>query len=419
MLAGWENHRRWTAGDYFPVFDEENARNVILQLRQDGFRPFFYLSGLYYTFENEGVDAGRIAAAEKFLPHFVVDSKTGKPRVFSVDESSPDGAWKRHSYAFCVGDPATEAFFRGVVGQAHALGIDVLQFDQTVQGAGDACFSTQHGHPPGPGLYQTHAFQALLDRVRQHGKGLSPDFVLFHEEPHEQLIPYLDGFHVREYYEKRWYRSYPGSVGIPLFAYLYHEYAIGYGGDSAGLSRGKDPWLVRCHAANLVTGRTPGATGWSGQQNALEAHPDQIAMLRNHSRLLKTRARDFLMLGKMLHPLELDVPKLHYTLHVEGKKHEFGSPAVLTSSWQSPAGRVGHLFVNISDVAQPLAVRLDTRNSRPPGRCRVELHRSSLGGDFQPLWQDTFLPRDLAVELAPLEVVFVEIRPAPASREGP
>ncbi len=25
MLAGWENHRRWTAGDYFPIFDAESA----------------------------------------------------------------------------------------------------------------------------------------------------------------------------------------------------------------------------------------------------------------------------------------------------------------------------------------------------------------------------------------------------------
>ena len=33
MLAGWENHRRWTAGDYFPIFDEDRARQVIQQLR--------------------------------------------------------------------------------------------------------------------------------------------------------------------------------------------------------------------------------------------------------------------------------------------------------------------------------------------------------------------------------------------------
>lgn len=410
MLAGWENHRRWTAGDYFPVFDEANARHVIGRLRDDGFRPFFFLSGLYHTFENEGRDASRIPAAEQYRAHFVVDEKTKRPQVWSLDESSPGGSWRRHSYQFCVGDRFTRDFFCGVIDRAGALGVDVLQMDQTVQGAGAACFSAEHGHAPGVGLYQTRDFYKLLERMRAHGKARSPDFVLFHEEPHEQLIPYLDGFHVREYYEKRWYRGQPGSVGIPLFSYLYHEYAMGYGGDSAGLSRNKSPWLVRCHAMNLVAGRTPGAAVWGQQPSALEAHADQLAMLRTHSRLLATRARDFLILGKMLHPYELDVPQLPYTLHADGAKHDFTRPAVLTSSWQSPDGRVGHLFVNVSDARQRLTVPLDTRNAPALARCRVEIFRSTAGPGFTPLWSDVALPRPLATELAPLEAVFVEIR---------
>jgi len=56
MLPGWENHRRWTAGEYFPVFDQEQAKGVLGRIRQDGFRPFFYLSGLFYTYQNEGRD---------------------------------------------------------------------------------------------------------------------------------------------------------------------------------------------------------------------------------------------------------------------------------------------------------------------------------------------------------------------------
>jgi len=413
MLAGWENHRRWTAGDYFPIFDQDAARPVLRQLREEGFRPFFFLSGLFYTFENEGRDASSISAAESFRGHFVVAPKTGKPKVYSLNESSPNGAWKRHSYEFCVADRATGDFFCGVIDRAHGLGVDVLQMDQTVQGAGDACYSTAHGHAPGPGLYQSRDFQKLLARMREHGKRLSPEFVLFHEEPHEQLIPFLDGFHVREYYEKQWYRSYPSAVGIPLFSYLYHEYAIGYGGDSAGLSPGKSPWLVRCHAMNLVSGRTPGAAVWSGQRNALEAHPDQIAMLRHHSRLLKTRAKECLMLGRMLHPLELDVPKLRYAIYAGGTKQDFEGPAVLTSSWLSPKGNVGHLLVNVSDTKQLVAVRLDTRNAPAMTKCDADLCRPGSGRDFEALWRDAALPRDFRTDIAPLEAVFVEMTPLP------
>jgi hypothetical protein len=292
--------------------------------------------------------------------------------------------------------------------------VDVLQMDQTVSGAGDACCSTEHGHAPGVGLYQSRAFWSLLDAMRAHGKRRSPDFVLFHEEPHEQLIPHLDGFHVREYYEKRWYRGQPGAVGIPLFSYLYHEFAPGYGGDSASLSKENSRWNVRCHAMNLVAGRTPGAAIWSSHQNMFDAHPDQIAMIRNHCRLLKTRAKEFLMLGRMLHPYELTAPKVLIGIPAQraGKwvREDLSTPAILTSSWQSPRGRIGHLFVNIAKSRQPLKVALDSRNVPAAKSYDAEIYRSTVGDSFKPLYQSVQLPKDFETELEPTEAVFIELR---------
>ena len=305
MLAGWENHRRWTAGDYFPIFDEANARKALQQFRKDDFPPFVFLSGLYYTYENEGRDGSLVPGADRYADAFVIDAETGKPRTFVLNESSGQNTWKRLSYEFCPAAPGTTEFFREVIRKLHELGIDIVQMDQTTSGAGHACYSTKHGHPPGPGAYQSVAFRKLLEDLRAYGRSLSPEFLLFHEEPHEELIGCLDGFHMREYKERFWYRNPPGARGIPLFTYLYHEYAMGYGGDSAGLNKNKIPNYVRQHAVNLVSGKTPGVAVWSGQWAVAEAHPDQIKMLRNHSRLLKTEAREFLMLGRMLHPLEL------------------------------------------------------------------------------------------------------------------
>jgi hypothetical protein len=256
--------------------------------------------------------------------------------------------------------------------------------------------------------------------MRRRGKELSPDFVLFHEEPHEQLIPHLDGFHVRDYYEKSWYRGYPGAVGVPLFSYLYHEYAIGYGGDSAGLSKFNSRWLVRAHAMNLIAGRTPGGAVWSSQQSMFDAHPDQIAMLRNHCRLLKTPAGRFLMLGKMLHPYELDAPKLAIDTPAGrgARADQIATPAILTSSWQAPAGHVGHLFVNIAEAEQPLRVMLDTRNAPAVSPCEVVLRRFGAAESAEPLWRGARLPREFSVRMAPLEAVFLEIREAESPGEG-
>lgn len=414
MLASWEQHRRWTAGDYFPIFDELQAKQVIGQAREEGFRPFFFLSGLYYTFENEGVDGSQISSAEDYLSHYVIDRDSGKPRVFVLNETRPSRQWKRHSYEFCVGAPATTEFFCKVVDRAHELGVDVLQMDQTTTGGGHACYCPDHAHAPGVGCYQTRGFQDLLRAMRKHGKQKTDDFVLFHEEPHEQLIQCVDGFHVREYKEKWWYRGHPGSVGIPLFSYLYHEYAIGYGGDSAVLNPSGDRKLTRSHAVNLVTGRTPGGTVWSSQRSMFDAHPDQITMLRAHCRLLKTRAQEYLMLGKMLHPYELDVPELTFRWQRGAEPNSdpptTEEPAVLTSSWQSPSGSVGHLFVNISEKPQPVSVQLDTRNAPGWPVGDVSLCSSDDGSTFRPLWNRASLPREFSRVLQPLEVVFVEIR---------
>lgn len=415
MLAGWENHRRWTAGEYFPIFDSENARRAIDAMKQDGFRPFFFLSGLYYTYRNEGRDGGEIPSASRYADSYVIDEKTAKPKEYRLDESSPSGDWKRHSYQFCVGGPSTKEFFCDVVDRAGELGVHVLQMDQTTQGAGDACYAASHGHPPGRGLYQTRDFCDLLDELRRRGKKASADFILLHEEPHERLMPHLDGFHVREYYEKRWYRGHPGAVGIPLFSYLYHEYAIGYGGDSAGLSKDNSRWNVRCHAMNLIAGRTPGGSVWSSHQNMYDAHPDQIAVIRNHCRLLKTRARDFLMLGRMLHPMKLTVPTVDIGVGVrKGGKwvtEKLPTPVILTSSWQAPNGDIGHLFVNIAETKQPLMVALDARNSTAMKSGDAQIVRTSSGQSFEPLWRNARLPREFAAELKPAEAVFIELRP--------
>ena len=55
------------------------------------------------------------------------------------------------------------------------------------------------------------------------------------------------------------------------------------------------------------------------------------------------------------------------------------TPAILTSSWQSSNGRVGHLFVNISETTQPLHVSLDTRTVADGGRYDAEIYRSTQG----------------------------------------
>lgn len=417
MLPGWENHRRWTAGAYFPIFDAEQAKGVLSQLKNDGFHTFVYLSGLYYTFQNEGRDGGDVLGWERYADSLVIDAGTGKPKTGVLNESSPgtENVWKRHSYEFCVAAPGTPAFFCSVIDQLHALGIDVVQMDQTTSGAGAACASTSHGHTPGRGLYQSQAFRSLLAEMRWHGQSLSSDFMLSHEEPHEELIPCVDAFHTREYRERWWYHSAPGAHSIPLFTYLYHEYAIAYGGEGPGASATKNPATVRDLAVNLVTGKTPAVSVWSSQKVMSEAHADQIKMLRNHMGLLKTEAQHFLILGRMLHPLVFTVPSIELKIAAKSAKgwhsEPFAERAVLTSSWQSPEGTVGHCFVNITDQKQTLNLALDARGADDWAKADMDLYAAE-SATCQSLYRRVALPQQHTLELGPLDAVFIVVRPA-------
>ncbi len=415
MLANWERDRRWSAGPYFPIFDEATARPVLAELRQQGVRPFVFLSGLYWTFDNEGQNGNQPAVPDALRPAFVTDPQTGQLKVDVLKADHDTTIWRRHSYQFCVSQPATTAWLCNVLDQAHALGIDLVQLDQTTSGAGAACGDPGHGHPVGPGRYQTAEFQRLLGAARQHGRELSPDFALLHEEPHEELIPYIDCFHVREYKERWWYRGRPGAVGIPLFDYLYHEYALGYGGDSATMTAQPNAFAVRVFAVNLVTGRTPGLSVWSTQERIKDGDAAQWTMLRHHTRLLQRGGAPFLMLGRMLHPLPLAVPETTYSLPVQrdGKwvMEPFVEPAVLTSSWQAPDGRVLHLFVNPTHQAVPVDVRLDTRQAGDWPRAELTIYSAAAGERFEPAGIVS-LPHRLQRELAPLEVLAVTLQAA-------
>ncbi len=417
MLPGWENHRRWTAGAYFPVFDAPRATATLGQLRQDGLRPFVYLSGLFFTFQNEGRDGGDISGWKQVQDSLVIEAGPEKKlKTYVLDESSPGtmNVWKRHSYQFCPAASGTRDFFCSVIDQLHALGIDIVQMDQTTTGAGDLCHSAAHGHAPGRGVYQSQAFRDLLAAMRRRGQSQSREFMLAHEEPHEELIPYVDAFHTREYRERWWYHGAPGARSIPLFTYLYHEYAIAYGGEGPGASAKKDPRTVRDMAVNLVTGKTPAVSVWSNQKAMAEAHADQIRMLRNHMTLLRTEAQRFLTLGRMLHSLEFDVPAVTFQIPArrEGKwvTEPFVERAALTSSWQSPEGNIGHCLVNITDTNQTVRLQLDTRNAPAWAKTDVALYRAG-SAEGQPLCRGVALPLSYTLELEPLEAVFFVLRP--------
>jgi hypothetical protein len=109
----------------------------------------------------------------------------------------------------------------------------------------------------------------------------------------------------------------------------------------------------------------------------------------------------------MLHPLEFAAEIV--TLKIG--KGPFFERAVLTSSWQSPDGCVGHCFVNITDRPQRAELSLDARGAAAWPAADIDLIRADPAARI-PLARGAALPRAHALELAPLEAAFIVLRPA-------
>ena len=54
-----------------------------------------------------------------------------------------------------------------------------------------------------------------------------------------------------------------GILGVPLFTHVYHDYVLGYGGDSAYVSDSASPLALYHQGMNLVCGKSAAVAVWS------------------------------------------------------------------------------------------------------------------------------------------------------------
>jgi len=373
MLMAWEKQGGWITPDYFPPFGGQEAfSNAMRGLHEKGHHTLVFLSGLKWTLDK--VRPGITWPVDLHTePEFqlrgaaqAVSGADGKPTFFG----SPDSGVGRYAQ-ICPTTPLARDILLGSSMKCQALGIDCVQVDQIVGGGMPPCLHPDHKHPAGGGRWCT---EALLDRfaeIRREGRKQSRDFAFAIEEPNELFIPVLDVYHARDYAQVGFPRT-PLLLGIPLFTHVYHEYLLGYGGDSANVSMVPSDRALYHQAMNLVCGKTPGAATWSMWFDPHKVDPFQKRVLRAHVALWRGEAAEFLIFGRRVPSPDLDVPNLEigfplkFTLISEtkpssGKPGTPGPklvsrslPSVLHSVWQRPDGRRGAVLVSIHP--EPLTV---------------------------------------------------------------
>jgi hypothetical protein len=123
----------------------------------------------------------------------------------------------------------------------------MLQVDQVVGGRFPPCYSTKHGHPPGPGLWMAEVFRTQLETMLQRCRKIDPQTVVCFEEPNEHFIQQAL---IQDYRDLEAPWSGPAPERASVFNYVYHEYLPTFQSNPRGGDR-------RTQAYCLVNGEIP------------------------------------------------------------------------------------------------------------------------------------------------------------------
>ncbi len=259
--------------------------------------------------------------------------------------------------------PASEGYraFFGAVARKHIrrFGGKSIYLDEFAQGADPFCFNAKHGHSLGGGDWLTRGKLAMLDELRKE----APDLVITGEGLAESLVGRVDAFltlPVRIH--QHW--------SVPMFQTVYQEYADTYAAYvfPPDLSENDGLGFRTKLALQAAAGEIPGHMAtWRTQllladdakyQRDFRWLQDLVAFRHAH--------REFFSMGQRLRePKGEGVATLEVPWAL-GKGKEAGfcrkqMPAVVTSAWRAPDGRVGVALVNPTTTEQTATLRLDAQ----------------------------------------------------------
>ncbi len=347
MFMSWEKQGPWVTPDYLPPAGPPDAfKNALAEVKKQGNHSLIFLSGLKWTLRKGADYDSTEAFARDGEPSAIVAEDGGTLKVGKPTDDTGQYA------ELCPATRFASDLLSTLSRELTNLGVTAVQVDQMVGGGGPICYSTKHGHPAGGGKWQAEAVYKLFERLRSEGKERSRDFAFLIEEPGEMFIPVLDAYHARDYAEGRWPRDGRGVRGVPLFTYIYHDYLLGYGGDSAGVSKDANAQNIYSAAANLVNGKIAAAAVWGRNQPPAEVHPAQRELLTSALAMARGPAHEFLLYGKRLPTPKLQTPDVKIPIWVQSaaKGEDRAFPAIVQALYQLPDGRKGWIAVNVSNA---------------------------------------------------------------------
>ena len=366
----WEKNGAWMGPDFFPPVHGEQyysdlakkgkERGDHFQLLTSGFRwavkkPLTQKTGETRFTDYDGTDLFMKNGA-KFT---VMDQKGA---LFM--EKRP---WA-YNYFLCPGSKSARNIIDSCFNHIYKWGISGVSLDQQLGGHVDDCFSQDHGHPVGAGLWQYQAMRNFLRDARSNAKSISADnFVTLEEAPSELFIPMLDFYYGRAYTLSQWPVSGPGAVSIPLHIFLYHQYQLAFSCQINEKSRAPFGNPKNAIGRNFIFGMGPGI-GFQVEKGLLKGDvTDDMKMIRGSIELIK-KYPDCLVLGKMKGEIQVKGDRPVDTLDQKGEPAYARNlwHSVQGFSWLSDAGnKIIYTLANLSDKTQEIQIKLLSESKEP------------------------------------------------------
>lgn len=352
---GWEQHGMWCSQEYFPAFpsDEDfKARGSLFDRFGTG---MVMLSGYRWTFEKPWAPRGPYDGTERFnreVKPWVTCRED--PATPTIVEPTGKESYEGSKYAtLCRATRFTNDTISAISQRCVKAGYTVIHWDQVTSGGASQayCLSPNHGHPPGYGRWIHTSLVGLFQRLREDCGGLSPDFALSMEEPGELYLPYLQLIQSRPYVITSDFPvSPPLTEAVPLFMYLYHEYQAGWASHLPATSTGGHP--ERTIAKGFSAGCMPGMLHLILYHPGIRWAPSCREMFFKCCRVYREEGLPFLLYGRMMKPLSIEVPLRTIEVTSRNKvKSDLEVPAFYHSVWQAPDGRRAVVFFNPEDTA--------------------------------------------------------------------
>jgi hypothetical protein len=274
---------------------------------------------------------------------------------------------------------------------------DSIYYDISVNNVLMACRSPHHEHETVAGTEIVDAFATMFDDTKRAlAQGAGKYIALGAEMMTELMIPYFDYYQARaeaspvSNFEADFWRQWliEGKVEkIPLFAYVYHEYApLRMDGWSKLSSEVGDIfyWVAsrvtlwgglfelnyEFSALETLDGQEddPGQHYFHFDRRSFAIDPHKAEFVGEVARMRTGWANPYLAYGTMCRPPELEVPQitLDYFFYNGAQRlphyEEHGNvtvPGVLSSAWCLPGEKAAILLINLHSEPQTIELRLD------------------------------------------------------------